>query len=315
MADEAPSVGVQRSSGGTPDRPDPDVPTADLDGGEKGAGERGGDGMSSGGDRDDRRGQRPWDRHSSSCSVHHARGSGGAGTVPGGRPTLKNRGEYGGGVLSIVASASPDSDGQVYSPWSLLYEKGDPIVGIVDASIDDIDDSAIFYHPSFVGFSSKRGSVWRGDVAVLQSTDASRRVAKGSTLHCQLVPGPADTMVFVVDCTVPTPTHEPEPEPEHAGCEPEDAAAIALAHNQGAHGQPEFSAGDGSSIGGCEAWSIRRLRMWLDEHAPTAVRALGADQNDRTVTTSHLALLGAWRWRWAKSTFVMLSVDNGVSRK
>ena len=188
-----------------------------------------------------------WERVSAGCSA--ARGA-----------TLRNKGDYGGGLLRLPAPPPPSAGWRVR--WVLHYERGEPIVGLVDASIADVDGSAIFYDPSFCGVSCKRGSVWRGEVAILQASDYARRCPKGSVLRCELRSetgggggggggGGSGPVIFSVDRLADD------------GAAPAAAAAPVV---DAAGGGGDGAIGPG--VENCEAWSIRRLRQWLQLYDP-----------------------------------------------
>lgn len=223
--------------------------------------------------------QQVWARVSAGCST--ARGPvDGAGRFDMYRPTLRNRGSYGGGLLQL-----PDRPVDLASPWRirwmLRYEKGEPAVGVVDASIADIDDTAIFYDPSFCGMSCKRGTVWRGDVAVLQASDSARRCAKGTVLRCEVRPDtdPAGPLVFCIERL----------------CEEATGAPT--------EGQ-ETSVMDGDAIGpevtNCQDWSIRRLRQWMQRYdpcphpEPPKIADTNIDGDERTLLVSTVKCAAAW---------------------
>jgi hypothetical protein len=240
-----------------------------------------------------------WERCSDSCTTSKAKRSSGSsarwaalGAVPPtGRPTLTNCGEYGGGLFQLAPPSALRlaSAGRPACSWCILYEKGEPILGVVDSRIDSVADSAIFYHPSFVGFSCKRGSVWQGECAILQGSDASRRCPKGSVLHCSLAVGAveADGLVLTIGCTTPAePKPEPEPEMEpiserNSNPRPSELGLLEEVCDPG--------------VDRCEEWSIRRLHQWWAAHAPTAdmVAAKPTDADDRLTLAARVRAVAA----------------------
>jgi hypothetical protein len=199
------------------------------------------------------------------------------------RPTLRNRGSYGGGLLHLPAQPPVDAVSPWRIRWVLHYEKGEPAIGVVDAAIADVDDTAIFYDPSFCGMSCKRGTVWRGDVAVLQASDDVRRCAKGSVLRCEIRPDgiPAGALILCVerldssDGQATTPTYVQQATAAHSDDIDPEAAK-------------------------CEDWSIRRLRQWLQLYDscphpdPPEIKPANNDRNERAVLASRVRCTAAW---------------------
>jgi hypothetical protein len=233
-----------------------------------------------------------WARVSADCSTARAAAGSAAAAAwrgsTGGRPTLRNRGGYGGGLLPLPARPCGEAVVGWRIRWVLHYEKGEPIIGLVDASIADIDGSAIFYDPSFCGMSCKRGSVWRGEVAMLQASDADRRCAKGSVLRCELRPdgGPSGPLVFSVERRIDG------GEAEEPTTSPPPTAGSADAVGGGDTLGPEASK--------CGEWSIRRLWQWLQLYDPTphpetsAVLGAAAGADERAVLAARVQCVAAW---------------------
>ena len=199
------------------------------------------------------------------------------------QPTLRNRGSYGGGLLRLPAHPPVDAVSPWRIRWMLHYEKGEPAIGVVDASIADVDDTAIFYDPSFCGMSCKRGSVWRGDVAVLQASDDVRRCPKGSVLRCGVRPdGRSDgALVFCIERlgSNEEPTTAPTSHPEEAAI----------------HGDAIDPA-----VTNCEDWSIRRLRQWLQLYdpwphpEPPGIKDANIGADERAALASRVRCAAAW---------------------